>query len=115
MIDLYGNVMTTDTRSMLFVSVSEQSTAALQQGQKNKFIYTNNIAGTFYTAQSGMFIVDSLVLSTTPNTTQILEFKTNDIDFTNDFNKGNTSNSIIKMTVEVRSCWPGEEITLRGE
>jgi hypothetical protein len=43
--------------------------------------YMNSISGTFYTSQQGIFTVDSLILSSQPNTNQSLKLITNDIDF----------------------------------
>lgn len=105
--------MTTDQKSMLFVEVIDETSTSTKKN--SNIIYANNIAGTFYTAQNGIFTIDSLVLTTTPNSTQILKFKTNEINFDNDFNKINSNINVVTMIVNVRSCIPGEEISSKGE
>lgn len=59
LIDLYGNLMTTDSKSMMFVGDNNDTRALASSGDLE---YLNSISGTFYTAKSGIFKVDSLML-----------------------------------------------------
>lgn len=63
LIDLYGNLLTTDSKSMLFVDDQSDSKKLVSNGLLE---YSNSISGTFYTALNGVFTVDSLVLVSTP-------------------------------------------------
>lgn len=95
---------------MLFVDSSSSSSSITLSS------YVTSLSGTFYTAQNGIFTVNSLVLISAPNTTQLLKFTTNDINPSFFYNK-NSKYSIteVLLQVSVRLCLPGEEITSKGE
>ncbi|TNV71313.1 hypothetical protein FGO68_gene17027 [Halteria grandinella] len=111
LIDLYGNLITTDSKAMLFVKDISITNLLVYAGQLE---YGNSILGTFYTANQGIFTIDSLQLSSSPNSSQLLQLVTNDINSQYKYNKENLLNAI-NISVDVRNCLPGEEITIKGE
>ena len=64
MIDLYGNLLTTDSKSMLFVDDQSNTKSLVAEGLIE---YQNSLSGTFYTATGGIFTVDSLTVVSSPN------------------------------------------------
>ena len=80
MVDYYNNLVTTDSKSMLFVDSTTNSVSTQSS-------YDTSLIGTFYTAINGVFTVNSLILITSPNTTQLLKFTTNDINFNYFYNR----------------------------
>ncbi len=64
-VDLYGNLLTTDSNAMLFVKDNNDTKQLMSNGDLE---YMNSISGTFYTSQQGIFTVDSLVLASQPDT-----------------------------------------------
>jgi predicted outer membrane repeat protein len=55
LIDLYGNLLTTNSKAMLFVEDISNTQSLVYQGLLE---YSNSISGTFYTAVGGIFTVD---------------------------------------------------------
>lgn len=94
--DKYGNIVKYGITNNINV-------AALSTGQGS---FTSSVTGTTsYAPVNGVVKVDNLIFSSTPNTTQTLTISSNDLL--------NTS-SILSLSVKVRSCKAGEELTGSG-
>lgn len=98
LIDLYGNLLVTDSKSMLFVDDQSDSKKLVSNGLLE---YTNSISGTFYTALNGVFTVDSLVLVSTPQSNQSLRLITNDINFQHAYNSLVKNESLNSINISV--------------